>query len=59
MEIKYEWEDCTIGFICPECGTELVGNSQDSEEECECGLKYQLGSHLVINGTEVTKYTRI
>ena len=45
--IKYLWEDCTVGFICPICGAELVGNSQDGKSKCECGFKYMLSAKLI------------
>jgi len=44
--IKYLWEDCTIGFICPNCKEELIVDSQDGEEECDCGFKYSLSVNL-------------
>ena len=50
MRIEYDWEDCTLGFDCPECGEHLVCDTQDGEEVCDCGLKYQLCSYLLING---------
>ena len=48
MNIDQMWEDCTIGFICPGCGVELVADSQDGEEVCLCGTKYYLSVKLVI-----------
>lgn len=54
--IYYDWEDCTIGFTCPECGAELIADSQNGTEECECGLKYSLSSRIFINGKPATSY---
>ena len=48
VEIEYQWEDCTIGFICPNCGDELVADSQNGEDECDCGLKYCLTASLKV-----------
>jgi len=56
MKILWQWDSCTIGFFCPECGKELVGDSQDGEEECDCGLKYSLSSRLIVNGKENHEY---
>ena len=45
--IKYNWEDCTIGFECPNCKQNLSADSQDEEQECpQCGLKYSLSVKL-------------
>ena len=56
MKIIYEWENSVIGFICPKCGNDLIGDNQNGEEECDCGLKYQFCSYLLINGIKVTEY---
>ena len=56
MKIIYQWEDNSIGFICPKCGAELIGDSQNGKEECDCGLKYQFCSYLLIDGAKVTEY---
>jgi len=58
VAINYQWEDCTMGFNCPECGAELCGDSQDGEEKCVCGLKYQLCSYLLINGEKASEYKK-
>ncbi len=49
IEIKYRWEDCTMGFICPNCGDELVADSQNGDDKCDCGLEYCLSASLKIN----------
>ncbi len=49
MTIKYRWEDCTVGFVCPVCGAELTADSQNGPDECEtCGTEYQLVAHIEI-----------
>ena len=48
MDIEQTWEDCSIGFICPDCGAELVADSRNGEEVCNCGTKYYLSVKLVI-----------
>lgn len=44
--MKYRWEDCTIGFYCPSCNAELVADSQNEPQECECGLFYSLVAYV-------------
>jgi predicted RNA-binding Zn-ribbon protein involved in translation (DUF1610 family) len=44
--LKIEWEDCTIGFYCPKCGSLLVADSQSGNQECKCGVKYHLSTDL-------------
>jgi len=56
MKVIYKWEDSFICFVCPKCGSELVGDSQGGKEECDCGIKYQFCSYLLIDGTKVTEY---
>jgi DNA-directed RNA polymerase subunit M/transcription elongation factor TFIIS len=56
MKVVYEWEDCTMGFDCPNCGAELIADSQDGTMECECGLEYMLSTTLYLNGEPVTEY---
>jgi len=58
LEIFYSWIDEYIGFTCPKCKAELFADSQNGEESCECGLKYQLISSLLIDGVKATKYTQ-
>jgi hypothetical protein len=41
-DIVYNWEDCGISFVCPNCGADLVADSQNEAMECDCGLKYSL-----------------
>jgi hypothetical protein len=53
IEIKYRWEDCSIGFICPYCGAELVADSQVGQETCDCGLKYYLDASLKIDASNI------
>lgn len=48
MKIKYRWEDCTVGFECPFCGVEHVGDSQNGPSECDCGAVYELVASLRI-----------
>ena len=59
MEIDYVYEDCMIRFVCPDCSSFVYADSQDGEEKCLCGLKYQLCSYLIINGEKVIDYNRI
>ena len=47
--INYLWEDCTVGFLCPKCGSRLSVDSQNGTEECECGIKYSLSWKLKID----------
>lgn len=48
FEIDYLWEDCTIGFKCPFCQAELVADSQNGIDICNCGkLKYYLKADLL------------
>ena len=58
VEYEYVWKDSSIAFYCPGCNAFLIGDSQDGIEECECGLKYQFTSFLLINGIKVTEYIR-
>lgn len=58
MKVFYEWEDCTMGFDCPNCGAELVANSQDGTMECEYGLFYSLSARLFLDGKPATDYER-
>ena len=46
--MKQRWEDCTIGFYCPNCNAELVADSQNESQECECGLSYSLVAYVKI-----------
>lgn len=46
--IKQRWEDCTIGFYCPNCNAELVADSQDGPNECDCGLTYSLVAYVKV-----------
>ena len=46
--MKQRWEDCTIGFYCPNCNNELVADSQNGAEQCECGLVYSLVAYVKI-----------
>ena len=47
-EIEYRWNDCSIGFVCPICGAQLVADAENGQCECECGLKYHLETNLKI-----------
>lgn len=49
-DIDYVWEDCSICFNCPKCGFQLIADSQNGPEECDCGLKYALHAKLVFGG---------
>ena len=46
MDITILWEDCSICFICPNCGIELLADTQLGADECECGVKYSLATSL-------------
>ena len=48
MDIEQAWEDCSIGFICPDCRAFLVADSRNGEEVCNCGAKYYLSVKVVI-----------
>jgi hypothetical protein len=47
-EIKYFYDDCSVGFYCPKCGTQLIADSQDGWKECDCGLKFRLNADLEV-----------
>ena len=44
----YNYEDCSIGFICPRCGKDRIIDSQDGWEKChsKCGLEYSLSAKI-------------
>jgi hypothetical protein len=45
--LTYIWDDCSAMVKCPECGVDLVVDSQNGWEECECGLEYCLSSKVM------------
>ena len=42
----YNYEDCSIGFMCPRCGVDNVADSKDGWETCGCGLMYSLNARI-------------
>ena len=42
----YAWEDCTIGFDCPECGEEVIVDSQNEPYICLCGNRFYLSARV-------------
>lgn len=44
-DYKTVWEDCSMCFVC-ECGKEVMVDSQNGLEHCECGRTYVLSTSL-------------
>jgi len=56
MELKYEWEDCSIGFHCPLCNIILIADSQNEQLTCDCGkFRYQLSALVMFEFTDDDK----
>ena len=47
-EIIYKWTDCNVGFVCPQCGIDIIADAENGIEYCSCGLEYSLHWELKI-----------
>jgi hypothetical protein len=45
-KLEYVWDDCSCMIKCPECGRDLVVDSQNGWENCDCGLEYRLSTTI-------------
>jgi hypothetical protein len=48
MDVKIDWDDCSVCFRCPVCNSQLIADG-DEEQTCDCGkITYRLDWQLKV-----------